>query len=59
MVTDGRFDANYVPRVLVIAEALAAIISSDHLLLAGYIPHDSVIPRGDRLLYDFKRRTPE
>jgi chorismate synthase len=51
MVTEGRFDANYTPRVLVIAEAISAIISADHLILAGYISHDSVIPRKDRLYY--------
>lgn len=59
MTTEGRFDANYVPRVLVIAEALSAIITADHLIMAGYIPHDSVIPRSDRLLYDLKRGIPE
>jgi chorismate synthase len=52
MVTDGRFDANYVPRVLVIAEAIAAIITADHLMLAGFISQDSIIPRKERLLFD-------
>ena len=51
MTTEGRFDANYTPRVLVIAEALSAIITTDHMMLAGYISHDSVIPRKDRLLH--------
>jgi chorismate synthase len=51
MVTDGRFDANYTPRVLVIAEAMAAIITTDHLMLSGYISQDSIIPRKDRLFY--------
>ncbi|WP_455391997.1 chorismate synthase [[Eubacterium] cellulosolvens] len=54
MATEGRFDANYVPRVLVIAEALSAIITTDHMIISGYIPHDSVIPRKERLLYDLK-----
>ncbi len=52
MVTDGRFDANYTPRVLVIAEAIAAIITADHLILSGYISHDSIIPRKERLSFD-------
>jgi chorismate synthase len=52
MSTDGRFDANYTPRVLVIAEALSAIITTDHLMLSGYISHDSIIPRKERLMYD-------
>jgi chorismate synthase len=52
MSTEGRFDANYVPRVLVIAEAISAIITVDHLMLAGIISHDSIIPRKDRLMYD-------
>jgi chorismate synthase len=51
MVTEGRFDANYTPRVLVIAEALSAIITTDHLMLSGLVSHDSIIPRKDRLLY--------
>lgn len=51
MSTDGRFDANYTPRVLVIAEALSAIITVDHLMLSGYISQDSVIPRKERLFH--------
>lgn len=54
MSTEGRFDANYTPRVLVIAEALSAIVTADHLILAGYIPHDSIIPTKKRLLHDIE-----
>ncbi|MCK4968880.1 MAG: chorismate synthase, partial [Thermoplasmata archaeon] len=51
MVTEGRFDANYTPRVQVLAEALAALVSADHLMMSGFLPHDSVIPYEDRLTY--------
>lgn len=53
MYTDGRFDANFTPRVLVIAEAVSGIITVDHLMLAGYINQDSIISRKERLQYDF------
>ena len=51
MITEGRFDANYTPRVQVIAEAIAALVSADHLMISGFLPHDSVIPYEDRLTY--------
>lgn len=51
MSTEGRFDANFTPRVLVIAEAVSAIVTADHLMLAGYISHDSIIPRKSRLKF--------
>ncbi len=51
MVTEGRFDANFTPRVQVIAEALAGLVSADHLMISGFLPHDSVIPYEDRLTY--------
>ncbi len=51
MTTEGRFDANFTPRVLVVAEAVSAITCADHLMLSGYIPTDSIIPRKDRLRY--------
>jgi chorismate synthase len=51
MSTEGRFDANYTPRAVVVAEAVSAIVTADHLILAGYISHDSVVPRKDRLQY--------
>ncbi|UCE37991.1 MAG: chorismate synthase [Thermoplasmata archaeon] len=56
MATEGRFDANYTPRVLVVAEAVSAIVCADHLMLSGYVPQDSIIPRKDRLRYDFMNR---
>jgi chorismate synthase len=49
--TRGRFDMNYTPRVLVIAESLSAIVTADHLMLSGMIPHDSLIPAEERLEY--------
>jgi chorismate synthase len=55
MATEGRFDANFTPRVLVIAEGVSSIITADHLILSGYIPHDSVIPRKDRLDFELKK----
>ena len=51
MVTEGRFDANFTPRVQVIAEALAGLVSADHLMISGFLPHDSIIPYEDRLTY--------
>ncbi|UCC92451.1 MAG: chorismate synthase, partial [Thermoplasmata archaeon] len=51
MITEGRFDANFTPRVQVIAEAMAALVSADHLMMSGFLPHDSVIPYEDRLNY--------
>jgi len=51
MVTEGRFDANFTPRVQVVAEAMAALVSADHLMMSGFLPHDSVIPYEDRLTY--------
>jgi chorismate synthase len=51
MVTEGRFDANFTPRCQVLAEALAALVSADHLMISGFLPHDSVIPYEDRLTY--------
>jgi chorismate synthase len=53
MATEGRFDANYTPRVLVVAEAVSAIVCADHMMLSGHIPRDSVIPKKERLRYDF------
>jgi chorismate synthase len=58
MSTEGRFDANFTPRVQVIAEAVSAIVCSDHLLLSGYIPHDSIIPRKERLGFEIKKSPP-
>jgi chorismate synthase len=55
IVTQGRFDVNFTPRVQVVAEAVSAIITADHLLLSGYVSHDSVIPRKERLRYDVKK----
>ena len=51
MVTEGRFDANFTPRVQVIAEAMAALVAADHLMISGFLPHDSVIPYEERLTY--------
>ncbi len=51
IITEGRFDANFTPRVQVIAEALAALVSADHLIMSGFLPHDSIIPYEDRLTY--------
>ncbi len=52
MSTEGRFDANFTPRVQVVAEAVSAVITTDHLMLSGYISQESVIPRNERLRYD-------
>ena len=52
--TEGRFDANYTPRVLVLAEALSTVVTVDHLMLAGLLAQDSVIPRPERLTYDLQ-----
>lgn len=52
MSTEGRFDANFTPRVQVVAEACSAIVTVDHLMLSGYVPSDSIIPRKERLHYD-------
>jgi chorismate synthase len=51
MVTEGRFDANFTPRVQVLAEAMGALVSADHLMISGFLPHDSVVPYEDRLMY--------
>lgn len=51
MITEGRFDANFTPRVQVLAEAMAALVTADHLMISGFLPHDSVIPYEDRLTY--------
>jgi chorismate synthase len=51
MSTEGRFDANFTPRVQVVAEAVSAIITTDHLMLSGYISQESIIPRNERLRY--------
>lgn len=56
MSTEGRFDANYTPRVLVLAEAVSAIICADHLMLSGHVPRDSIIPKKERLSYDFMNK---
>jgi chorismate synthase len=53
--TRGRFDMNFTPRVLVLAEALSAIISADHLMLSGMLSHDSLIPMDERLRYQENR----
>jgi chorismate synthase len=53
MATEGRFDANYTPRVLVVAEAVSSIVCADHMMLSGQIPRDSIIPKKERLRYDF------
>jgi len=52
--TEGRFDANYTPRVQVVAEALSAIVTADHLMISNHLDHDSLIPRAERPRYDFK-----
>ncbi len=46
--TKGRFDVNYTPRVLVIAEALSAIITADHLMLSGRVSPESTIGFDER-----------
>jgi chorismate synthase len=51
IITEGRFDANFTPRVQIIAEALSALVSADHLMISGFLPHDSVVPYEDRLTY--------
>ncbi len=53
--TDGRFDANYTPRVLVLAEALSAMVTVDHLMISGHLNHDSLIPASERLRYDAEK----
>jgi len=47
--TEGNHDANYTPRALVIAEAVTAMVTVDHLMLSGYLPHDSLVPQQQRL----------
>ncbi|UCH89880.1 MAG: chorismate synthase [Thermoplasmata archaeon] len=56
MSTEGRFDANYTPRAQVVSEAVSAIITADHLILSGYVSHDSIIPRKERLLFGMQTR---
>jgi chorismate synthase len=51
----GRFDINYTPRVLVLAEAVSAMVTVDHLMISGRLPHDSVIPQEGRLRYSSNR----
>jgi chorismate synthase len=51
MITEGRFDANFTPRVQVLSEALAALVSADHMMISGFLPHDSIIPYEERLMY--------
>jgi chorismate synthase len=58
MSTEGRFDGNFTPRVQVLAEAISAMVCSDHLILSGYIPHDSIIPRKERLGFEIKKSPP-
>jgi chorismate synthase len=53
--TEGRFDANYTPRVLVIAEALSAMVTVDHMMISGHLNHDSLIPAQQRLRYDLEK----
>jgi len=47
--TEGNHDANYAPRAMVIAEAATAMVTVDHLMLSGYLPHDSLVPQQQRL----------
>ena len=47
--TEGNHDANYAPRSMVIAEAVTAMVTVDHLMLSGYLPHDSLVPQQQRL----------
>jgi chorismate synthase len=47
--TEGNHDANFTPRVMVIAEALTAMVTVDHMMLSGYLPHDSLVPLQNRL----------
>ena len=56
IVSQGRFDTNFVPRILMIAEAVAAIITVNHLMLASRLPHDSLIPFEERLGYGARDR---
>ncbi|HNV70354.1 MAG TPA: chorismate synthase [Candidatus Ozemobacteraceae bacterium] len=47
MEYNGRFDANYAPRVVPIAEAMAACVITDHLICSGFMNparHGSVEP---------------
>ncbi len=37
LLLDGRFDKNFTPRVAPIAEAMAALVVADQMILAGYI----------------------
>ncbi len=57
--TQGRFDVNYTPRVLVIAEAISTIVTVDHLMLSGHLAHDSIIPIEERLGYSLRNEGPE
>jgi len=47
--TEGNHDANFTPRAMVIVEAVTAMVTVDHLMLSGYLPHDSLIPHQNRL----------
>ena len=47
--TEGNHDANFTPRSMVIAEAVTAMVTVDHLMLSGYMPHDSLVPQQQRL----------
>jgi chorismate synthase len=37
LILDGRFDKNFAPRVAPIAEAMAAMVIADQLMIGGYI----------------------
>ena len=47
--TEGNHDANFTPRAQVIAEAVTAIVTVDHMMLSGFLPHDSLVPLQYRL----------
>ena len=47
--TEGNHDANFTPRAMVIAEAVTAIVTVDHMMLSGFLPHDSLVPAQYRL----------
>ena len=49
VITEGNHDANFTPRVMVIAEAVTAIVTVNHLMLSGYLPHDSLVLPQHRL----------
>lgn len=47
--TEGNHDANFTPRAMVIAEAVTAVVTVDHMMLSGFLPHDSLVPAQQRL----------